>query len=587
VNTCFLRTAWWVVWSVLHGFPLFSPQAAAGEPAAVESLRTYDGQYPIDQIHVTVVYFVPRDRVPLPDWHNRVRYYCNRLEQFHAREFQGQSQLTMAMQEQPFVSDRESSELRAGDANFIFFQTMNEVQSRVGFRREPDAPFPILLVLSDINWRELDDFWRLREPDGRFEGQIIDDRHFPGAESGGARALYFPDQGVGWGLVSGDGWRVPYIGTDCVVYHEGVGHAVGLPHPEPADDSVMSLAQYKFWINQSWVHEDQKRQLGWRPQSEPGDTPPSLFSALTAFAEPRVPRPGEPVHLVFSWPPEATLQQGSVRIQTELFGPWHTLAHLPPGPAPATVELGSFDRPTPVSYRIEATLDDSQSAELWGYFQVRDSPDAAPAPNGPSARLVAGSAPRWSESLELLPLIRPQQDRISGAWVEHEGHLESNRQYGARIEIPYRPPDEYVLTAIVEPLDEPNGLILGQRAGNSRFVVLINFQRPGEPPVSALEDVDGLNFARNITTLQAPLLQANQLASLVCTVRSNEVTVTCDGRPVIQWQGSPDRLSLSDYWKTPNEVLFLGAYDCRYRFHRLTLTPITGTGQPLRPDDSE
>jgi hypothetical protein len=26
--------------------------------------------------------------------------------------------------------------------------------------------------------------------------------------------------------------------------------------------------------------------------------------------------------------------------------------------------------------------------------------------------------------------------------------------------------------------------------------------------------------------------------------------------------------------------LFLGAYDCRYRFHRLTLTPISGTSQP-------
>ncbi|MCL4207006.1 MAG: hypothetical protein KJ000_31370 [Pirellulaceae bacterium] len=569
--------AWLVLWALLvllHA----SPSLAADGPR----LRTYDGRYPIEKIRVTVVYFVPSDRTPLPDWRERVRYYCRRLEQFHAREFQGQSQLTMAMQDEPFVSDQDSSMLRAGDANFIFFRTLNEVQARLGFAREADETFPILLVLSDINWRELDDFWRLRAADGQFEGQIIQDRHFPGAASGGARAMYIPDRGVGWGLVSGDGWRVPYTGTDCVVYHEGVGHAIGLPHPEPQDDSVMSLAQYRFWLNQSWVHEAQKRQLGWQPQTNAGTKPGSLFTAFTAYAEPRVPRPDEEVGLVFSWPADARLRHATVRVQTELTGPWHLLAELPAGKTPDAVRLGRFDRPTPVSYRVEATLEDDQQVELWGYFQVRSTPETAPTPMAapaPAAAIVL-AAPRWSEAVELLPLIDPEQHRVSGEWVRHEGRLESNKQYGARIEIPHRPPAEYVLTAIVEPLDEPNGLILGQRSGDRRFLVLVNFQRPDGPPVSALEDVDGLNFAGNSTALRAELLKKNRLASLVCTVRREGVTVTCDGRPIIDWRGPSSRLSLSDYWKTPNDVLFLGAYDCRYRFHRLTLTPISDTSQP-------
>ena len=222
----FRHAPWLVLWLLLALAHVLSPFAMAGEP-----LRTYDGKYSISTIRITVVYFVPRDRTPLPDWRERVQYFCRRVEQFHAREFQGQSQLTTAIQEQPFVSDKDSAALRAGDADYIFFQTLGEVQSRLGFTRGADETFPILLVLSDINWRELDDFWRLRQADGQFEGQIIDDRHFPGAASGGARSLYWPDRGVGWGLVSGDGWRVPYSGTDCVVYHEGVGHPIGLPHP--------------------------------------------------------------------------------------------------------------------------------------------------------------------------------------------------------------------------------------------------------------------------------------------------------------------------------------------------------------------
>jgi hypothetical protein len=243
--------------------------------------------------------------------------------------------------------------------------------------------------------------------------------------------------------------------------------------------------------------------------------------------------------------------------------------------------LGHFDRPTPVSYRVGATLEDGQDVELWGYFQVRTSPTTTPTPAQPASAGEAPVAARWAETVDLLSLIRTDRDRVSGVWTQQDGHLESNKQYGARIEISYEPPAEYVLTAIVEPLDEPNGLILGQRAGDHRFLVLVNYQRPDQVPAGALENVDGLNVDRNATTLPAPLLAKNRLSSLVCTVRKDGVTVVCDGRPIIDWRGVPSRLSLSDYWETPHAVLFLGAYDCRYRFHRVALTPISGVGQTL------
>ncbi len=138
------------------------------------------------------------------------------------------------------------------------------------------------------------------------------------------------------------------------------------------------------------------------------------------------------------------------------------------------------------------------------------------------------------------------------------------------------PPDEYVRTARVEPLDEPNGLILGQRSGGRRFLVLIHFQRPGRPPASALENVDGLNVDRNATTLEAPLLTKDRPSALV---RRDGVKVPCDGRTVIDWRGDPSGLSLSDYRNTLHENhQFLGAYDCRYRFHRVTLAPIVRAG---------
>ena len=231
----------------------------------VSATSTWDGKYDTDHIEVTMVYFVPSDREPLEDWRQRIDYYGHRLEQFHAREFEGQSRLTTSIHPKPFVSGLSTRQLRVGDADQIYFRTLGEVDRRLKFApaaktdEKKSRVFPVLLVFSEINWRPLNDFYRIRptETGFQFEGNYNRGQHFPGAASGGARALYNPNRGVGWGLVSADGWRVPYRGSDCVVYHEGCGHTVGLPHPEPGNGSVMSMGQYRGWLSESWLDKEQ------------------------------------------------------------------------------------------------------------------------------------------------------------------------------------------------------------------------------------------------------------------------------------------------------------------------------------------
>ena len=209
-------------------------------------------------------------------------------------------------------------------------------------------------------------------------------------------------------------------------------------------------------------------------------------------------------------------------------------------------------------------------------------PEQWPLPRG-TGNDKLDTPPRWDEAVDLLALFDVERDAVSGKWQRADDRLESNKQYGARIELPYRPPDEYLLTVIAEPLDEPNGLILGQRLGGRRFLVLLNFAQGENLPASAIENVDGRNVNNNATTLRASLFHKDRPSAISIAVREDSVTVTCDGREIIHWTGDPSRLSLSDYWKTPNdEALFLGAYDCRYRFHRVELVPITGTGQAIQ-----
>jgi len=547
---------------------------------------TWDGKHATDAIEVTVVYFVPSDRTPLADWRERVDYFCRRIVLFHAREFGGQSVLSTQVHPEPLVSALTSAQLRQGNADAIYLRTLQETDKRLKFAQDLPEAFPILLVLSDINWRPLDDFYRLKLHEGQlvFEGNYNQGAHFPGAESGGARAAYLADQRKGWGLVSADGWRVPYRGSDCVVYHEGCGHTVGLPHPKTANGSVMSLGQYQGWLSESWLENDQKQRLGWQDKKFVAPPEQELFSEFRALPQPAVPRPGQPVVLKCDWPNNARVKWLRVRLQTAIDGPWIEVPQQWAGGAPATATLGTFDRATPISYRIEAQLENSASTELWGYLQVRDFPQSPPLPRPLPPELVAAAkkedeiANLPQEEVDLLALADPKTCWMQGEWSRTDGKLLSPKRFGARLEIPYSPSSEYRLNAILEPLDEPNGLLFGLLSGSKRFVSLFNYAR-GDDALSAIENLGGRNVG-NETTFTGRLLQKNRLSQVVITVTKSGVHAAVDGRTILNWKGSPDELSLSDYWSTPQKnALFLGAYDCRYRFYRFTLEAISGQGQ--------
>lgn len=576
---------------VSKGLCLIAMLIACQPRACSAQLKTWDGRYSIDQIEVTMVYFVPKDRQPIIDWKARLDYYARRIEQFHQREFQGQSKLSVKVREEIFTSKYSSDQLRLGDANQIYFKTLEEVERGLKFGRTTEDTFPILLVMSEINWRPLDDFFRVRPRDGNFEfeGNYNQGRHFPGAESGGARAVYWDNVGKGWGLVSADGWRVPYSGSDCVVYHEGVGHTIGLPHTDDANPSVMSLGQYYGWINESYVDVTQKRKLGWKP-GEPET--PTLFSKFTAIPTPAVPKPTEKVQLRCVWPQDIVLSSLVVEIQTRLDAPWvsvreYTETELALGP-PDSMDLGTFDRPTPVSYRIRANAQKQPPLELYGYFQVRNSANEFPLPDLRAAldlqnvgmnSLPSNTSPSSSNSFrfgtetEILSKLPKDLVAVSGEWKWQAEKLESPKAYGARIELPVEVPQEYQAIYVVEPLDEPNGLTLGQLLDGKRFLVLLQY-RADSASLNAIENIREQNVG-NATTSDRSLFVKNRISQIVCTVRKDGVLVEVDGQRVIDWKGTPEELSLSEYWQTPNaRRLFIGAYDCRYRIHRVTLRPI-------------
>lgn len=339
----------------------------------------------------------------------------------------------------------------------------------------------------------------------------------------------------------------------------------------------MSMGQYQGWISQSWVDVGQKKRLGFKaPETKP-DLSKDLFSHFQAWPQPLIPKPDEDVQLMLTLPMGLTLKSCRVRIQTELRGPWLEVPRSKAAGPSAVIDLGRFGRATPVSYRVDVETTDGQTAELWGYFQVRTEPGKPPFPHqfdGLSLASVAAAEPEAKPEINVLKLIDTKRDHVAGEWKLEDGRLVSPKQFGARIELPTDVPAEYRLVVIAEPLDKPNGLILGQQVDGHRCLVLLNYAN-GEKTSGAIENVDGKNVGGNSTTFERAVFQQGVPSEVICTVRKNSIRVTVDGREVIQWKGDASRLSLGDYWKTPNEKrLFLGAYDCRYRIHRVSVSPL-------------
>jgi len=374
-----------MIWKRLFAIVLalaawFLPAGQAGEPPA--PLHVYGATDTITRVEVGVAYYLPRGRAPLPDWRDRVEYHMKRVQSFHHREFGKQSKLTYHILPEPFIASVAREGFPKDDVNDFFWHIVNEVWESGKITFSPEA-FPIVLVLADVNFSPGYSDWTracdgqgclFPEPHGDCAGHVTgtgEDR--PGTRCGGARALFWPEKHIGLGLVTADGWRVPLTGTDCVVYHEGVGHSLGLPHPEPIDDSVMGLAQYVYPINQTWIDEDQKEAMGW-VKKEIDHT--DLFSSFTVNQAPQRPQASGPVTITAQLPLRFKVQSIQLEYQTGLWIPFHSAGE----PVREEREGSQFFSwkisPVPVGqsigYRVRVVAAGGMREEIWSYYKVRD-----------------------------------------------------------------------------------------------------------------------------------------------------------------------------------------------------------------------
>lgn len=358
--------------------------ATAAAITATPGLRAVGGSHDISRIRLIGIYYLPPGRKAIPDWQERISYYLSRAAKFHARELTGQSRIEWEVRPTPFNSPILHLE-RPKDANDWFWRIAGEVKETGWTRKPQDTAFPILLVFTDTNYCPGYDEWKRNcdpslcicpDHPKHCAGHVTrTGEERPGSSCGGSRAVYWKGENMGFGVVSGDGWRVPMKGADCVAYHEGVGHAIGLPHPEPIDNSVMGTAQYEFSLNQTTLAYKQKEMLGWRPA--PIDRKSGLFSTLEASCQPTAPRVGQKATITATVP--ASVKTSDVRAEYQTaFGDWTPLSKAKRQSGPAIVQkdtltwtLPAFAQPVFVSYRIIVKGENDEREEWWDLVRIR------------------------------------------------------------------------------------------------------------------------------------------------------------------------------------------------------------------------
>jgi hypothetical protein len=191
---------------------------------------------------------------------------------------------------------------------------------------------------------------------------------------------------------------------------------------------------------------------------------------------------------------------------------------------------------------------------------------------------------RAAAAVDLLALIDAKKDSVRGGWELDKGALACVRpEAAARVQIPYVPPDEYDVTIVAERTAGVEAINVGLVKDDIKFHMVVDGWAT-QGYFSALSLIDKKYGNENETRRPGGLLTNGRPSTIVCTVRTGLLKMTVDGKQIFEWTGDVRRLSNYFVLNTPHpRALYLSAWDSKYRFSKIVLTPVSGgLGERLR-----
>jgi hypothetical protein len=188
----------------------------------------------------------------------------------------------------------------------------------------------------------------------------------------------------------------------------------------------------------------------------------------------------------------------------------------------------------------------------------------------------------WSKAVALIPLVDPAKDTLDGNWCVRDGALTLSPSQGMdRLAVPYAPPEEYDLRAVVTRTRNTGGL--GFVLPRGQTVVAFVFAGK-ENTLSGFECVDGRKLEDNPERLQRDnTIQNGRPYTVVIQVRTDTIRCYLDGEGLVQTTAPNAQLSLPKERKMATTgQLGLTCWAAGYEIREFQVLPVTGSGRLLR-----
>ncbi len=203
-------------------------------------------------------------------------------------------------------------------------------------------------------------------------------------------------------------------------------------------------------------------------------------------------------------------------------------------------------------------------------------PSTSSAPDQPPAEK--------QDAVNLLPLIDPEKDAVEGKWMMENGSLrcetDATRRVWARMEIPYKPPEEYDFRIVFVP-KKPTGMIYQVlRGGGRTFQLCIGGAKPGTTGrFLGFEIINGKSAGENPSgVLLKPDLEIGRHYTSLVQVRKDGVKSFLDGRLITEWKTDYQDMTMFNSRRLrDDQLLGIGDTDGAV-FHRIEVREVTGKG---------
>jgi len=192
----------------------------------------------------------------------------------------------------------------------------------------------------------------------------------------------------------------------------------------------------------------------------------------------------------------------------------------------------------------------------------------------------AAIATKPGKTINLLALIDPTKDAVSGKWGFNGTSLVGEKGLIDRIEIPYQPPEEYDFRIAFMRIDGDGVVSQILHKAGSQFMWCME---GWHPVASGIENIDGKRSNENETTFKGTLIKNGSWHTSIVQVRNAEITVLFDGKPIAKLKTNYGKLALQADWKTrDNSVIGLGHTVGKVVFSTVEVVEVTGTGKKTR-----